>query len=90
MNTKIRLPEDEWPRVTPHLEDFEATSQLQFNKGIFVGTGPKESLVTDAFKQSSRAKGRGLQSTFSKKKLRCSFETGSGENNQKPDSNIDR
>jgi len=76
VNTKIRLPEDEWPRVTPHLEDFEATSQLQFNKGIFVGTGPKESLVTDAFKQSSRAKGRGLQSTFSKKNFAVVLKLG--------------
>ena len=36
---QTRLPMKEFPRVEPHLEDFETTSSEPHNKGIFVAGG---------------------------------------------------
>lgn len=36
---QTRLPKDQFPRVEPHVQDFEATVNQPHNKGMFVAGG---------------------------------------------------
>jgi len=57
---QTRLPKDQFPRVEPHVQDFEATVNQPHNKGMFVAGGlSQKSITLDAFKLASCRKRSG-------------------------------